>query len=225
MLHKMNNRYKQMFLCFCVFCVLLLVTGCGANKNEVLDLQEKNEQPEVQGADSGKNFFNDERFSEANLDDLEIGQKVSIMGTENSDGSIVANQIMIGDSETNFGELGGNVQLRERAEINPDDMKNNIDRRAPTGVEGQRGNFEQFQNMTEEEREKFREERMAQGGGAGMRPNGATGATRMNRGGGSTRLNGEIIEKDETSLTLKLDDGGSKLIFFQETTRVSEIKE
>lgn len=53
--------------------------------------------------------------------------------------------------------------------------------------------------------------RMGQNGGVGMR----TGQT-----GGMTV--GEILSKDDTSITVKLPDGGSKIVFFSETTTITK---
>jgi len=41
----------------------------------------------------------------------------------------------------------------------------------------------------------------------------------------SNFLNGEVIIKDEQSLTLKVPDGGSKIIFFSDSTVISKITE
>ena len=157
-----------------------------------------------------------ENFEEVNLDDLEIGQQVLVMGIENSDGSIGANQIMIGDNETDFGEMSGNAPLREQKEINPDDIKNNADRQLPAGFEGQRGNFEQMQNMSDEERAKMREQMTAQ--------RGTVGRNRLGNTREITRLIGEIIDKDEISITLKLENIGSRLVFYSNETKVLKIK-
>jgi len=42
---------------------------------------------------------------------------------------------------------------------------------------------------------------------------------------GSGFLNGEVIAKDEQSLTLKMSAGGSKIIFFSDSTQISETAE
>jgi hypothetical protein len=45
----------------------------------------------------------------------------------------------------------------------------------------------------------------------------------MRAGGGFTV--GEILSKDETSLTLKLRDGGSKIVLFSPTTKIEKTVE
>ena len=65
-----------------------------------------------------------------------------------------------------------------------------------------------FANMTPEQRQA----RLAQGGFAG-----GVGV-RGNRDGGFTA--GEILSKDDKSITVKLTDGGSKIVFLSPTTQV-----
>jgi len=47
----------------------------------------------------------------------------------------------------------------------------------------------------------------------------------LSRSGGNkaNMLSGELISKDENNLTIKLPDGGSKIIFFSPTTVVSQL--
>jgi len=80
--------------------------------------------------------------------------------------------------------------------------------KAPTGLTGM--NFQNLQNLSPEERQA-----RLQQFGAGM--NGARG-TRTN--GGFVR--GEIIFKDDKSITVKLPDGGSKIVFYSDSTQVGE---
>ena len=41
------------------------------------------------------------------------------------------------------------------------------------------------------------------------------------RGAGSNFLNGEVFNKDEQTLTLKMQEGGSKIMFFSDSTEIS----
>jgi len=78
------------------------------------------------------------------------------------------------------------------------------------------GNFsrQSFQNLSEEERQQ-----LSQGNVEGSVQRGIV------RGTGSGFLTGEVIDKDEQSLTLKILDGGSKIIFFSDSTEISKTTE
>jgi len=60
-----------------------------------------------------------------------------------------------------------------------------------------------FQNLSPEQRQQLSQ--------------GRTGA-----GAGANNIFGEIIAKDEQSLTIKMPDGGSKIIFFSDSTEISK---
>lgn len=79
--------------------------------------------------------------------------------------------------------------------------------------QGGRGNFA---NLTPEQRQQF-----TANAGAGFREGVGQGRGGMN--GGFTA--GEIISKDDKSITLKMPDGGSKIIFYSDTTEVSKFTE
>jgi len=69
-----------------------------------------------------------------------------------------------------------------------------------------------FQNLSEEQRQQLFQGNI---GGNLQRENG--------RGGGANFLNGEVIAKDEQSLTIKMADGGSKIVFFSSSTQISKM--
>jgi hypothetical protein len=72
------------------------------------------------------------------------------------------------------------------------------------------GNFsrQNFQNLSEEERQQISQ---GKAGEMGM--------------GTNSGLSGEVIAKDEQSLTLKAQDGSSKIVFFSDSTTISKMTE
>lgn len=71
-------------------------------------------------------------------------------------------------------------------------------------------NFGNFQNLSPEQRQQMFEQFGANARGSGQ-------------GQGNRNVtSGEIITKDEKSITVKLPDGGSKIIFFSENTEISK---
>jgi len=64
-----------------------------------------------------------------------------------------------------------------------------------------------FQKLTDEQRAQ-----MAASNGSGLRGNRT----------GSNFINGEIIDKDESSITVKIMDGGSKIVFYSDSTQITK---
>jgi len=81
------------------------------------------------------------------------------------------------------------------------------------------GDFQNLQNLSPEERQQRLQELGAN----------ATGGFRGGPGGGGMRggglTTGEIISKDDKSVTIKLQDGGSKIIFLSDSTEITRFVE
>jgi hypothetical protein len=72
-----------------------------------------------------------------------------------------------------------------------------------------------LQNLTPEQRQQRLQQMGVAGGFRG------TGAGGGNRTGGGF-VSGDIISKSDNSITVKLQDGGSKIVFFSNTTSISK---
>jgi len=72
-----------------------------------------------------------------------------------------------------------------------------------------RGGFQNFENLTPEERQQRMQEM-----GANVQ------GMRGNRG--EAFNGGEILSKDDKSITVKLPDGGSKIVFYSDTTEITK---
>src|SRR3990167_7256783 len=87
--------------------------------------------------------------------------------------------------------------------------------KSPRGRVSQ-ADFQNLQNLSPEERQQRLQE-LGANAGAGFR-GGAGGGQRS--GGGFTT--GEIISKDDKSITVKLRDGGSKIVFLPDSTEITK---
>lgn len=144
----------------------------------------------------------DSRFEglpEGTLEDLVIGEEVMVTGTTNSNGSITAEIIFIGGLEEGFQNMRDFSQNNMTANVGSN-------RTMPEGF-----NLEEFQNLSQEERM----ERMQE-----FRANSEGGHVGGIMNGNAAFIRGEIINKDEVSITIKLVDSGSRLIFYSDDTQI-----
>jgi len=164
--------------------VLLVIVGIGAIGGAVYFMknkgtQDEKSQQEILGSEERaeqRRGFRADNFLAGTAEDLTIGEKITVRGTENQDGSVTATMIFVGTL----------------------DFSN---RPMPEG-------FERMQRMQE-----FR----ANAGG-----NFRAGGGRM-MAGGAAFIRGEVIDKDEMSITVKLVDSGSKLIFYSDDTEIRKV--
>ncbi len=230
-----------MFLCFCVFRVFvfyvlminfmkknylvlillaggLMLAGCANSNqqgNQNANTSGQQERGEVRGV-----MFSGDNFSEAAITDLIVGLRVMVFGTENSDKSVTADRIIIGDSKTDFDEMFRRPTTTLEGESGAE-AGTRVSVTPPANMpEEMRQNMERFQNMPEEERAQFREQMAQQGGGAAMQRRAVGGL-----GGGAQRVAGEILSIEDGTIIIKLEDGGSRLIFVTEKTAVLKMRE
>lgn len=211
--------------------VLFAAAGCSSGQKAPDSSLKDNSRPQAQNINREQMIIQNENLAEAGLSDLEIGRKALVVGQENTDKSVTAFQIILGNSEADFEKLGAGALF---ATGNGTSTLSRWDNQAPQD----QGERSAFQNVSPEERMKLMEERGAGKGQfnanrspeeiAKLREERTAGKGAKNAQFGSGRksahLRGEIIDKDGASITLKLEGGGSKLILYSEKTKVSIIK-
>ncbi|NUM25618.1 MAG: hypothetical protein HUU49_03270 [Candidatus Buchananbacteria bacterium] len=206
---------------YVIMVLSVVLAGCVANQNksDIARTLTNQDQAEV-NADGQSPKLND-NFLVASTTDLLLGTKVMVMGSDDATGAIAAGRIIIGNADTNFDEfISGTMMAGPRPEGQLKDQDNNQDANVTPPVDDatpRMGLPEGFKNMTDEQRAQMRA-RFEQSGGT------ASGQARRAGGMAVTRAVGQIMKVDETSLTIKLDDGGSKLIFISGTTTILKIK-
>ena len=203
----------------------LTLAGCSTTA-QTGNTNQVEQQPRGDQATATSTWANDGgATTPASVADLAVGGQVMVMGTTNADGSISANQILLGEAGTDFSVFGRNLPPPGSSTNDSSTDTNNTDR-----------NAEQMEQPMGEPPADFQG---PAGGFQGGPPNGFQGpsgerqaqttnssATKRVRTGsqGMVRVTGEIIEKTDTNLTVKLADGGSKLVFFSDMTTVAKVQ-
>lgn len=181
--------------------IILGGVGCSANnkKQNNLNIQIDNNQGNQIENFASSTAPNNNRTA-ASLNDLVVGKQIMVMGAVNGNGSLTATEIVIGDFKNfasgtapnmNKGSLPQPVgQIGETSE-------RPMDREKPDG---------NFTPPTSPDR------------GESVRPGSRTGS---GLGVASQpRFVGEILKKDDTSLVVKIANGGSQIVYFTEKTIV-----
>lgn len=174
--------YKRFTLLAMSCTFLILCVGCGT---KIVDETKSSSEPEMKAINTATSTMPQDNRIKGSLADLVVGKQVMVIGTSNSDGSVNAKQIMLGEM-SNFGTARFTSSTRPRApqgEIPSDGQK--ADWQKKQGTEGVFGR---------------------------QRP---TGGMRNQSG-----VSGEILSKDDSTIVVKLRDGGSKIVFFSNKTEV-----
>lgn len=196
------------FISIFIITLMLLTTGigCGTKKPE-----NKNENlPGAADARAQRNrndFFSSSTLNriQGDNEDLTVGKKVVIMGSTNSDGTITAQQIMIGEMPSFTGMFA--TGTRERVSSVPNGDNHPQFQPPAEGILPPEG--VQFQRRAEENNGNW---------GSGDRSSEKrTHPTRMS---GQAMIVGEILKKDKVSLIIKVTDGGSKIVFYSDKTEI-----
>ncbi|HBU07293.1 MAG TPA: hypothetical protein DEB09_04385 [Candidatus Magasanikbacteria bacterium] len=189
---------RRFFLSFSLLLLfVIIISGCTTNTNLQLNKDDNNLQPTIERGDSNFTSSTD-RFLKNSVtstaEDLLVGKEVMVMGKTNTDGTINALQIILGQFPTSSFGFGS-------------------EHPSSTG---------QFNNQTDQEQNN-NEQRPNRGNFTGERPGGGqngSGGQFRSRQTGTSRINGKIIKKDETSLVVQVPDGGSKIIFYSSNTKI-----
>ena len=139
--------------------------------------------------------------AEINMSELAVGKMVTVFGTTNSDGTISATRIILGEMPMmDRGSASGTPKKFTKTTVNNSTTGGGS---APSGGEerfygrfqgSERSNTENKTNNTEQVQQR-------------ARPS------------GESIVVGEILSMDQNSLTLKVKDGGSKIVYFTTDTK------
>jgi hypothetical protein len=201
--------YKKILPVLAIVFITAIISGCSASNPPEQAVDSANattgtelNQPGDQTASGTPRVDNRIKGS---ITDLKVGSKIMVMGTANQDGSIGANEIMFsaqGGPAFGWGDFSTSTRptgTRQFTSSQPSDGQSLEGGRSGNGEGNWNGRL---------------------GANGGQRPSGQ----RPNRMQGVTRLMGEILEIDETSLIVKLDEGGSKIVYYSDKTGVYTMK-
>lgn len=137
----------------------------------------------------------------ASIEDLRVGEEITVIGTSNADGSMAAETILIGTVVFEPGQFGSGRETGGQG---------SSDRQPPEGFTPPEG---------------FNPEGGSAGGGQGGMP-GRGARTQGGQGlGGGNMVRGEILAIDDITITIALPDGGSRLVLYSSQTTIAKASE
>lgn len=213
--HKKSNTK---IIAIIIIVVLLVAVGVYVFiSQKAANNPATNQQVRGNREDMTESFRQRFRGEPATIDEIQPESQIMVIGKSNSDGSMTADIIRIGD-------------------FSGEDMAGFMNRPSTTDESGlpagqqERfggGNFDRsaFQNMTQEERQQRFQEMQASGNMPTPFPMDASGSGSAIRGMRTASesmqvARGRVVDINETIITLGLDEGGSRLILFSPSTEV-----
>jgi hypothetical protein len=150
----------------------------------------------------------------ATIDEFKVGRTVLILGRDESTGVVVADALVLGGTKEELEALAPNRMASTTA----------MGENPPAGNEGaQSGDVDReamrakMQEMSQEERQAFQEERGVQGSGSNTASGrGGTGRVAM------TQYVGTVTSVSENDMTLSLEDGKSVLVIYSTRTKLAK---
>jgi len=185
---------RKFFILSALVIILIITAGCSLNNKQANPATTRGNNLNGQASTTADRFAD---LPKASSSDLIIGEKVMVMGTKNTDGTISASSIIIG--EMNF--LGNGTSSRNtfasgtNPGFNGDNQGNGF-----TGQRNGSGRTGSFNGQNS----------------SGQRPVAVNQARVANQ----ANVNGEILKKDESSLVIKSADGGSQIVFYSDKTMI-----
>lgn len=195
---------KIFLLSACVFCAALFTAGCAPKNNseDATQGQAPGQNGRFQNA-SGTPQMN--FGTEINMNELAVGKMVTVFGAINSDGTMSASRILLGEMPMVQSTASGTPKKFTKITVD-DSTSGGGSASFQGGGEGMQppggGEF-QFRERPD----------MADDSGD------TTRTQQRTRPMGESIIVGEILSIDENSLTLKIKGGGSKIVYITANTK------
>lgn len=197
---------KIFFLSACLLGAVLFTAGCAVKQNteNTNGEQALNQNNGFQNA-SGTPKMN--FGTEINFSELAVGKMVTVFGTTNSDGTISATRIMLGEMPM--------MQMGSASNTPKKFTKTTVDDSSSGGgsVQGSAGGGMQPPSGGQFMGGERPDTRNASG------DEDETKTQQRTRPSGESTIVGEIMSIDASSLTLKVKDGGSKIVYYTTNTK------